>query len=140
MGVVTAAPPNVVHWTPRSSDHNDCVLLALCQATGFSYEETLAAALAIKPEALDAGITPYETRAILKEMGYAPRVRRKYDIDEDSGVLFIVDPKGKWHAVYLWAGRVINTTKPDRGALWLDPDEYLANGEWKADVLVTVDG
>lgn len=139
MGVITAAPPNVVHWTPRSSDHNDCVLVSLCQATGYSYEETLAAALAVKPEALDAGITPHETRSILKTMGYRARVRRKYDLDEDTGVLFVANPKQEYHAVYLWAGRIINTTKPDRGALWLDPEEYLANGSWTADVLVTVE-
>jgi hypothetical protein len=139
MGVITAAPPNVVHWTPRSSDHNDCVVLALCQATGYSYEETLAAALSVTPAALDAGVTPTQTRAILKAMGYAPRVRRRYDLDDDSGVLFVVNPKRDWHAVYLWAGRIINTTKFDRGALWLDPEEYLKNGEWTADVLVTLE-
>jgi hypothetical protein len=138
MGVVTAAPPNVVHWTPRSSDHNDCVLLALCQATGFSYEETLAAALTVQPAALETGLTAGETRRIVKEMGFRARVRRRFDLDDDTGVLFVRSGRD-YHAVYLWAGRVINTTRYDRGALWLDPEEYLKNGGWAPDVLVTVE-
>lgn len=140
MGVITAAPPNVVHWTPRSGHHGDCVVIAICHATGFSYEESLAAALSVNAGALDAGITAQQCRAILKTMGFRARVTRKYDLDDDpTGILFVKNRRQEWHAVYLWSGRVVNMSKHDRGALWLDPDEYLKNGGWTADVLVALE-
>ncbi len=136
---MTGTPPDVIHWSPRSGDHGDCAVVAISLATGYSYEETLSACLATCPEVLGNGMNVSQIKGALRELGFKAKARRKYDLDEDTGLLWVEDPAGEGHMVYLWAGRVVNPGKSDRTALWLDPEEYLLAGDWTADVLITVE-
>lgn len=133
---MTGSPPDVVHWTPRSNDHGDCAVVIIAMATGFTYEETLAAAVSIRPEVLHLGLTLAQTRKTLQMLGYKVRASSKFDLSEDTGLLW-VEAKGDAHMVYLWGGRIINPAQFDRTALWMDPTDYLKAGGWTAKWLVT---
>ena len=135
-----SAPPDVVRWTPRSNDHGDCGVVAIAMATGLTYEETLSACLTVTPEVLHAGLESRHIRAILALLGYRTRRRTKFDLDDDTGLLWVEDTKKEPHLVYLWAGRVINpSTKESVSALWKDPDDYLKTGGWTAVWLFTLE-
>lgn len=137
-GKASGAPPNVIHWTPRSGEHGDCAVVAISLATGFTYEEALSACLQANPAALEAGMSERQIKTALDLLGFKARCRKVFDLDDDTGILW-VSSRGDHHVVYLWAGRIVNPSKFDRTALWLDAEEYLKNGQWKAPLLITVE-
>ncbi len=122
---MSAGCPPVVMWIPRSNDHGDCVVVAMAMLCCFSYEETLSACLQANPTVLSTGMTIQQTKCALDLLGFKGRARKKFDIEEDTGLLWVVDNEHDSHVTLLWAGRIINPSHFDRTALWLDPDEYL---------------
>jgi hypothetical protein len=119
------------------------MVVAIALATGFTYEESLSACTAVNPSALHDGMTMVHTRKALALLGFRVVVRKKFEIDKATGILWVENKKKDQHVAYLWAGRVVEPRKADRTALWLDPEDYLKAGddglEWKARVLITLE-
>lgn len=133
-------PPDVVRWTPRSGEHGDCAVVAISLATGFTYEETLSACLSIQPGVLHVGLSGKHIKQVLALLGFTSRLHKKrYDLNEDTGLLWVVDTKDEGHIVYLWAGRVIDPIKSERTALWLEADDYVRVGQWTVEGLITLE-
>lgn len=138
---VVGSPPDVLRWVHRSGDHGDCAVVAISLATGYTYEETLAAAISVHPQTLHDGMSTNAVKKTLAVLGFKSRVRKKrFDVDEDTGLLWLTDPKGDGHMVYLWAGRVINPNNMNHSALWLHTDDYIKEGKWQVDCLITLEG
>ncbi len=131
--------PSIIMWIPRSNDHGDCAVVAIAMLVGLSYEETLSACLQAHPAVLHAGMTIRQIKCALDLLGFKGRARKKFDIEEDTGLLWVVDNECDSHVTLLWAGRIINPSHFDRTALWLDPDEYLKAGDLTPHVLITVE-
>ncbi len=132
------APPSVVSWIYRGAGHSDCGVVVIAQATGFSYEETLSAALSVSPSVLADGLSITEVKRILKELGFKPTARKKFDINTDTGVLYVRQGTGA-HWVYLWGGRVVDPQGAEQTWLWRDPEAFLRSEgrQWHAETLVT---
>ena len=131
-----AAPPDVLRWTPRyEQDHGDCAVSALSLACGVTYENALAATLKVAPDVLISGLSWDEIRTAAKLLGVTPRLLRrgKYELDEATGILNIIQPsvKDSDHVVYLWAGRIIEP-KSDRRQLWLSAEQFLSHYGYRA--------
>lgn len=122
-----ALPPDYVRYIVRNGEDNDCTVAAIALATGETYEEVLAAAIGIQPKVLVRGLFITETRKTLTKLGWLSKVRKKFDIERDTGILMLEETKsGERHSVYLWAGRIVEPSM-GRRALWLGPDAYLAH-------------
>lgn len=132
-----AAPPDIIRWSPRVRGHGDCALCALELALGVSYENVLAAAITVNPTALGTGLTIPQMRKTAALLGFTLAMRRKYDVDEDTGILCVDQPQypDAIHCVYLWEGRVI---EPGRDQLWLQASAFLAHYKMIAGPLVVV--
>lgn len=132
-----AMPPDCVRWITRNGEDNDCAIAAISLATGHSYETVLGHAMAVHPGATVDGLTMRQIKAVLLALDVPHRVRRKFDIEEDTGILW-VSGKSDEHVVYLWEGRVIEPSL-GRRSLWLDPRGYLAHEKYlKATWLIEV--
>mgnify|MGYP001579715419 CR=1 FL=1 len=114
------APPDMVRWIPRNAENSDCAITALQLATGLTYEAVLAAALNVVPGVLTKGMSMANLKRVAAELGFAASWKRKYDISEATGLLY-VETKKEGHVVYLWEGRVI---EPLSQSLWRDPADY----------------
>jgi len=128
---MNALPPDCVRWITRNGEDNDCGIAAISLATGHSYEQVLGVAVGLNPSVLMSGMSNKEIRATLTELGYDSKVRRKFDLEEDTGVLIIEDHRQERHAVYLWEGRIIEPSL-GRRSLWLDANNYLLSEKSKA--------
>lgn len=136
-----AAPPDVIRWSPRSLGHGDCTVAAIELACGVTYETALSAALGAEPQVLTKGMNAKQIRVAMGFLGHKIRVRTKYDLTEDTGILAVTQPhvKDSGHVVYLWEGRIIEP-KNDRQQLWLDAQLFLTHYRYVADYLITIEG
>lgn len=132
--------PDVLHWSPRSAGHGDCAVAALELACGVSYETALAACINVVPAALKRGLTLKEMQKAATFLGFVTKRRRKFDLEEDTGILCVIDPKdaSSEHAVYLWEGRIIEPMS-DRCQLWLSAPAFLAHYQYKATTLLALE-
>ena len=106
----------------RQNGHNrDCTIATIATLAGVNYEEALAAAVLVQPAVLEAGMTWREIRETCDELGIecVLKQRGRYDLDEDTGILNVRNGSND-HAVFLWAGRIIE----GNFECWLDPDDY----------------
>lgn len=131
----TMLPPDVVRWVSRNGEDGDCAIAAIALATGNTYETVLAESIAVRPGAI-RGMNWRDIKAVVARLGFSYRLRRKYDIEEDTGILDCKRGREE-HVVYLWAGRIL---EPDmrRRMLWRDPEAFLANEGWTAGQLLTI--
>ena len=120
-----AMPPDMVRWVARNGEDNDCAVTAISLATGETYEACLVAAHNYgDPDVLTEGLGLREIRRVLSEMGYQTRLHKKFDPDEETGILLVDGPKkNDRHAVYLWDGRIIEPSL-GRRSFWLDAETY----------------
>lgn len=130
-----ALPPDVVRWVGRNGEDGDCAIAAIALACGTTYEETLAAALLCREDAIH-GLNWKDMKALVKRLGLSCSLHRKYDLDEDTGVLDCRHGR-KEHVVYLWEGRIIEP-RLDRRSLWLDPKAFLEHEGWTAGMLLKI--
>ncbi len=143
VGPPFAAPPDVIRWSPRSAGNGDCVVAAIEIACGVTYEQALEAAVREVPERImKNGILIRETRRIVKRLGWESKLRYKFDVDEDTGILFVDQPQygeegSCEHAVYLWEGRIIEPQNARR-QLWLNASAFLAHYKTKATHLLEI--
>jgi hypothetical protein len=112
--------------------------LAIALATGCTYDVVLGEAVRIAADAVKRGMIWRDMRRTIAALGLSSTLRRKYDIDEDTGILGLKRERGKEeHVVYLWAGRIIEP-RLDRRGLWMDPSAFLANEGWVVTTLLVV--
>ena len=130
-------PPDCVRWIMRNGEDNDCAIAAISLATGTSYEHCLGLAMNITPKATSVGLTLRQIRAVITALKLNSRVRRKFDLEEDTGILWVSNSKDE-HVVYLWEGRILEPSLGCR-ALWLDPKAYLEEQKYKATSLIVVE-
>lgn len=134
-----ALPPDCVRWINRNGEDNDCAVAAISLATGNSYEQVLGAAMGLSPDVLVEGLSVREIRDTLTALGHDSRLRRKFDLEEDTGILIIAELKNddERHAVYLWEGRIVEPSL-GRRSLWLDAKNYITHEKAKACWLIEV--
>lgn len=131
-----ALPPDVVRWVHRSGEDPDCAVTALALALGETYDVVLGEAMKVEPRAVTWGMRLREMRRVAKRLGFSTRLRRKFDLHEDTGILSVSGPEGE-HVVYLWEGRIIEPRQDSR-SLWLDPNDFLKHHLWEPKSLLTV--
>jgi hypothetical protein len=138
-----AAPPDVIRWSPRSAGNGDCVVAAIEIACGITYEQALEAAVRQCPrKVMQNGMFIKETRRTIHSLGWKTKLRFKFDVDEDTGILFVDQPQygeegSCEHAVYLWEGRIIEPQNARR-QLWLTASAFLAHYKTKATHLLEI--
>jgi hypothetical protein len=131
-----AAPPDVIRWSPRSQGHGDCAVAALEIACGVTYETALAAALGACPDVLTRGLNWPEIRKAAGFLGFKTRLTKRFDLDEDTGILDVWQEQGGEHVVYLWEGRIIEPMH-DRQQLWLSAQSFLTHYHYTHGSLLT---
>jgi len=131
-----ALPPDVVRWIHRSGEDPDCGITALALACGQTYDAVLGEAVKIEPKAVTWGLRIRDMRKVAAKFGFSTRLLRKFDLNEDTGILSVSGPEGE-HVVYLWEGRIIEPRQDSR-SLWLDPHDFLEHHLWDAKALITV--
>lgn len=132
-----ALPPDVVRWVGRSGEDGDCAIAAIALACGATYEEVMQAATLTNPTAVTRGMNWRDIKATVVKLGFSYRMRRKFDIEEETGILDC-KRKREEHVVYLWEGRIIEP-RQDRRSLWLDANQFLVHEDWKPGMLLTVE-
>lgn len=95
---------------------------------GVNYEESLAACVIVVPSVLHYGMSWSEARKAARKLGGETKLLRRgrYDVEEDTGLLN-VRKSGHDHAVFLWAGRVIE----GNGEMWERPADYFAHYKYQ---------
>lgn len=131
-----ALPPDVVRWVSRSGEDSDCAIAAIALATGETYDAVLSEAVQVRSDAVTRGMVWRDIRAVVARLGFTSKLRRKYDLEEDTGILDCKRGREE-HVVYLWEGRIIEP-RLDRRSLWRDPDAFLSHEGWTAGMLLTV--
>lgn len=121
-------PPAYVKFMRQNTVSHDCVIASLAMLFGVNYEESLAACVLANPHVLEEGMTWAQARRAAEELGGEVRLvpRGRYDIDEATGLLN-VKSRSEDHAVFLWAGRIVE----GNGEFWLDPDDYLRHYKYR---------
>lgn len=128
-------PPDVVRWVSRSGEDPDCAIAAIALATGQTYDAVLAQAVQVRADAI-RGMNWKDIRGVVARLGFSSALKRKYDLDEDTGILDCKRGREE-HVVYLWAGRIIEP-RLDRRSLWADPVAFLEHEGWTAGMLLTL--
>lgn len=130
----------MVKFVRQSGNHGDCGVVTLAMLAGVSYEDALAAVVIEQPAALQTGLSWAELRRAATTLGLKTRLRRKYDLDRDSGILNVApwrkrDVHKDEHFVFLWRGRIVE----GNGELWPIPEAYLKQYHYKARMLLVTD-
>src|SRR5678815_2389493 len=134
-----ALPPDVIRWISRNGEENDCTIAAIALATGESYEQVLGTAMQVQPEVLTKGLYITQQVQVLNLLGFEVKKRKEFDREKDTGIVIVEERKRskERHAVYLWAGRVIEPSV-GRRAMWLDLDAYCAHEKSKVVMLLEI--
>ncbi len=140
MSQLLAAPPDVIRWSPRSQGHGDCAVSALELACGVTYETALVAAISVVPDVLTHGMRMKDIRKAAEFMGFKVRARRKYDLEEDTGILSLYQPhvEESGHVVYVWEGRIIEPMI-SRCQLWLSAPAFLSHFKYTPGILLEIE-
>jgi ABC-type bacteriocin/lantibiotic exporter with double-glycine peptidase domain len=111
-----------VHIVQQRRD-SDCALCALCSVTGIPYLDALVEAARLDPDRVRHGLTRAHLKKVAAAFGITLKVKKKYDIDDATGILWVVCPDAKTdHAVVLKGGQII-----DGDGTITDHDVYFAN-------------
>jgi hypothetical protein len=121
-------PPSFFRLIRQNSFNADCTVAALAMMFSVSYEESLAACLLVAPEVLDKGMVWNRVKQAAEALGGELKLLPpgKYDVEDATGLL-IVENRKEAHAVYLWAGRIME----GNGEGWLEPEDYFKHYKWK---------
>lgn len=123
--------PEMVRMVHQDGNLPDCAVASLAMFCGVSYGEALAAFP--KPHrVIKVGAYMTEMQAAAKALGVRTRLRKRFDLEEDTGILHV---SGKdEHLVFLWAGRIIE----GNGECWLSSQSYLHTYDYSAKSLIVV--
>lgn len=113
----------------------DCGVAVLAMATGLPYENALCAIAQEVPDVCVVGCWTEHLERAARHLGFRLRRRRRFDVEEDCGILNVSSKRWKNdHLVVLWDGRIIDT---DFGLY--RPDVYLAVNQAKPTLLLVVE-
>lgn len=86
---------------------NDCAIACLASYLGREYPEVLIAASKVSKTVWTAGVSGVEHIRIAKKLGIKAKWTRTYDIEHDTGVLFVTfHDNTKQHDVVLIEGKI----------------------------------
>lgn len=123
--------PELVRVVKQDGTLPDCAVAAVAMLCGVTYGEALAS-FPDPRHVVKTGAYLTEIQAAAKRLGVRTRIRKRFDVDEDTGVLHV---SGKdEHIILLWEGRVID----GNGECWLNPATYFGTYEYKPKALITV--
>jgi hypothetical protein len=114
-------PDVVIHMTPRLRS-NDCAIWALHTLLHIPYDQVQLMVAKVDKKAGGQGLTWTQVKNVAKKLGTSLTMHRKYELDEDTGILgvtFIEDKPPVYHAVVLSGGKVFDVD----GTVW-DADDY----------------
>jgi len=121
--------PLLVRVVKQDGTLPDCAVAAVAMLCGVTYGEALAAFP--KPKSvMKIGAYLTEVRTAAKALGVTLRVSRRFDVDEDTGVLHVSGRDE--HVVLLWEGRIID----GNGECWLSASTYLGVYKYKPKTLL----
>jgi hypothetical protein len=112
----------------------DCTIACLAMLLGVDYESALVACATIKPACCE-GLYLYEIQAAAEELDAPLKLRRarRFNLDEDTGILHVFNLKSAtYHVVILWRGTIIETD----GTLWDDSSTYFASKGYRPGALL----
>lgn len=123
-------------------ESGDCTVACLLMLIGKSYQEVIVAA---PPRAHKVGMTCRAMIETAKKLGVTLRMRRGFDIHEDTGILTLnpvplKNPGGitrDEHVVLLLKGMVYDAYN---GRMWFGADTFLRHERYAAGTLLTVEG
>lgn len=116
----------------QSRTENDCGIVALVCITGASYEDVLRAVCEVDPKHQGRnGLWVRQLEDAARKLGCPLRRRRKYDLDEDTGLLSLSMETPPDHIVLLVRGTVYESD----GTLW-EPDVFLKHRKATPGVLL----
>ena len=122
----------LVIQVPPQRGPNDCAISCLSGISGQSYERTL---LAFGDD-LAHGAQMRQVKAAARRLGLHLTLKRKIDLEQDTGLLAIRSKKWKTdHLVVLNGGCVLDTD----GSTWFDPDLFLTTHDAKVLSLLVPD-
>ena len=110
---------------------NDCAIAALAMFTGTPYAEVAAVVVNAAPRAFARGMWCTEMQRVAKSLGVKLRQTRRFNVDEDTGILCVDNPGGA-HAVVLFHGLIVNSAD---GQIW-EPEAYFIEARAKPRVLL----
>lgn len=131
---MSGLPPHFLRIARQNTENSDCAVAAISTLCGVNYEEALAACVQVVPDVLTDGLTGSQIQRVMDLLHCAGEVTantKTIDLEEHTGVL-IVSKRRDWHAVILWAGRIID----GNGELWLDPHDFLRHHGYRLRGLV----
>lgn len=122
--------PEMVRIVRQDGTLPDCAVAAVAMLCGVTYGEALAAFP--KPvSVMKIGAYLTEVQCAAKRLGVKTRIRKRFDVDEDTGVLHV---SGKdEHVLLLWDGRIID----GNGELWLHPQTYFGTYKYTPKSLIS---
>lgn len=113
---------------------HDCGVAVLAMLFGVTYEEALIALSWEIPSVLRSGVYIRHLKQAAKNLGSELIARRRYDLEEDFGMLCVSSQKWKTdHLLILHEGRIYDTD----GTVWA-PDVYLRHHEARPGYLLVV--
>lgn len=113
----------------------DCGVSALAMYLGLPYRTVVDAALLEVPDVTNIGMTRIEMERIAARLGYDLIRTRKFNVEDDAGILFLQKGKRWSHYVVVFEGVVIN---PTDGLVW-NYDAYIAKTHLKPITLLRLD-
>lgn len=117
------AAPDMVRLVRQTGFHPDCSIAALAMLCGVMYEDALAAFADPVDVLLNgAGSSWKRMQRAARVLGVETVIRRRFDMQEDTGVLHVERKRPlSAHVCFLWGGRIVD----GNGELWADPADYL---------------
>ena len=117
-----------------SRQDNDCALCALAMLTGTDYNDVLLAVNKVDTVAGKRGLWSTQITKAGALLGFTFRTKRKFDIENDTGILNVKFPDGEEHAILLKGGMVFNSD----GTIW-EVEDYIAAEKLKVGCLLVLD-
>jgi ABC-type bacteriocin/lantibiotic exporter with double-glycine peptidase domain len=114
---------------------HDCGVACLAMLCGVSYENALVAIAQDQPNVCAVGLWTAEIKKAAKRLGFRLTVKRRIDLETDTGILNM--SSAKWHTdhvVILREGLIVETD----GTLW-EPDVFLRHHEARIGTLLVAE-
>ena len=112
----------------------DCGVACLAMICGVLYENALCAVAQIQPDVCVKGLYQHQMIRAAKILGVTMRAQRRYDLENDTGILCVSTKKWKHdHLVVIKGGLIVDTD----GTIW-DSDVYMSANKAKLGSLLVV--
>lgn len=102
--------------------NNDCAVCCFVMLLGVSYEVALLAVGRVDPQVATNGLYFTQLKKAAAGLGMHLKSKRRYDVQNDCGILGVQFADKTEHAVILFRGTIID---PDGGVVWDDVESYV---------------